>query len=149
MKRHWALVARGIYIPLARCMKMCASSARNSCNSCGCCAAGRPWGCADCGPVQLRPAAAGLVAWRLQRLGVQHGGAGGRHAADALRPVHDRLEVHRWVGGSGGSVLLRQFYRLKDAACGLEPLSESSAPTAEAIDLVEHRARLLVYDCQV
>ena len=39
------------------------------------------------------------MAGRLCSLGVQHGGSGWHDQAHALRPVHDRVEVH-WGEGS-------------------------------------------------
>ena len=56
---------------------------------------------------EARPAlAAGGLAGRVQRLGVCDGGGGRHHAAHALRPVHDHLEVHggapaQHAGGCG------------------------------------------------
>jgi len=46
-------------------------------------------------PERAAPEAAGRLARRLQRVGVQHGGARRRDAPDPLRAVHDRLEVLR------------------------------------------------------
>lgn len=57
----------------------------------------QPQPCAVARPVRLSAAAAVLVVGQLQRMGVQHGCAGGSDPPHTLRAVNDRLEVYRYV----------------------------------------------------